>query len=494
MDGTNVLQMTHEGNSNDPQSGAQPLSRQRRWQKRNPEKAWAHRLLQSAVKRGVLVKPDRCSKCGTVGEVEAHHSDYSKPFDVVWFCKSCHKKEPSWIPPTETSEETSRLIAETSDYSYEASNDSSARKLAVMPKSKVEGKPKPRTRGTGHLYERGGMYWFELHYAGERFRQTLNVPVTGKKADKDEAIRRMDDAVHAIRSGEQPKKFTPVTIQAMFDTWILAVETNCKPRTIEDYKSRWTAHLEPVFGKLTATQVTLDTVTEYLNRRMKEGAGICTRNRENRVLQMIFGHNAEKIPADRMPRFPKMQPEKALVRKGRMSREDYAALQVKLDDRKLFWLKVLLTLTFKYGFRKSELLNAKVSYFNAKESTFTLPAFTTKNKVERVVDIMRDGEIFKKLVKLTEGRNSDDALFHRNGKGVKDYRGQWEKLTAGMTGGSGKDGRITIHDLRRSAITAMSEKGITAAQAGTHLTSDLFNRYISRNKAEKQATAAVIEG
>lgn len=189
-----------------------------------------------------------------------------------------------------------------------------------------------------------------------------------------------------------------------------------------------------------------------------------------------------------------MTSEKALVRKGRMSREDYATLQAKLNDPNLFWLKVLLTLTFKYGFRKSELLNAKVSYFNPKESTFTLPYFSTKNKTERVVDIMRNGDIFKMLTTLTEGRNAEDALFHRSGKAVKDYRGQWEKLTAGMTGGSGKDGCVTIHDLRRSAITAMSEKGITAAQAGTHLTSDLFNRYISRNKAEKQATAAAIEG
>lgn len=176
------------------------------------------------------------------------------------------------------------------------SMDSSARKLSVMPKPKVERTAKARTRGTGHLYERGGMYWFELHYAGERFRQSVNVPVTGKRADRDEAIRRMDEAVRAIRSGEQPKKFAPITVQAMFDTWMLSVETNCKPRTIEDYKSRWTAHLEPIFGKLTATQVTLDTVTEYLNHRMKAGAGVCTRNRENRVLQMIFGHNAEKIP------------------------------------------------------------------------------------------------------------------------------------------------------------------------------------------------------
>src|ERR1700722_16773482 len=80
-------------------------------------------------------------------------------------------------------------------------------KLTLMPNPKVAPKAKTRTRGTGSLLERGRMYWMEFHYNGERIRQTLNVPVTGKKADKDEAVRRLEEQVRAIRAGEQPKKF-----------------------------------------------------------------------------------------------------------------------------------------------------------------------------------------------------------------------------------------------------------------------------------------------
>jgi integrase len=105
-----------------------------------------------------------------------------------------------------------------------------------------------------------------------------------------------------------------------------------------------------------------------------------------------------------------------------------------------------------------------------------------------------NGEIFNMLVKLTEGRKPEDILFTRNGKPVRDFRGEWAKQTEGMRGGSGVGGVVTIHDLRRSAITNMSEKRVTAAQAGTHLTPDVFNRYISRNQKERRATAAVIEG
>jgi integrase len=114
--------------------------------------------------------------------------------------------------------------------------------------------------------------------------------------------------------------------------------------------------------------------------------------------------------------------------------------------------------------------------------------------MERVVDILPDGEVFKMLIALTKGRASDAALFTRNDRPVRDFRTEWKKQTASLTGGSGKNGSITIHDLRRSAITNMSEKGIDSTKAGTHLTADTFRRYIQRDETERRATAKLIEG
>jgi hypothetical protein len=47
-----------------------------------------------AIKQGRLIKPNKCSKCGKEGRVEAHHPDYFKPLAVQWLCKSCHNKVP----------------------------------------------------------------------------------------------------------------------------------------------------------------------------------------------------------------------------------------------------------------------------------------------------------------------------------------------------------------------------------------------------------------
>lgn len=365
---------------------------------------------------------------------------------------------------------------------------SSKTNLISLPKPKRKRTERKRVRGQGTLFKRGEIFWMELHWKGIRYRRSLETD------DRQTALLKMDDAVARIRAGELPKVFEPITGQEMFEAWQLHFETNCKRSTQEDYRRRWNKHLKPVFGNMVATTVDRDKVVLYLNARMKAGAGPVSRNRELRILMMLFNFNRSKIPADHYPEFPKLQSEKAHVRRGRMSKTDYDTLMARLNDPSLFWLKVFLVMTFKFGFRKSELLNAKVRYFDPVASTFTLPAFSTKNNLERVVDIVPDGDIFKMLSALIKGRAPEGALLTRDGRPVKDFRTEWKKQTAGMKGGSGQDGSITIHDLRRSAITNMNEKGIDAAKAGTHLTPDIFSRYITRNLQERRATAALVEG
>lgn len=57
----------------------------------NPEKKAAHTAVGNAVRDGRLKKLP-CAFCGTPDPVEAHHHDYSKPLDVTWLCKPCHRR------------------------------------------------------------------------------------------------------------------------------------------------------------------------------------------------------------------------------------------------------------------------------------------------------------------------------------------------------------------------------------------------------------------
>lgn len=58
---------------------------------RGKEKAKARNAINYLIYKGVLKKPDICTNCLSIGmKLEAHHSDYSKPLQVLWLCRQCH--------------------------------------------------------------------------------------------------------------------------------------------------------------------------------------------------------------------------------------------------------------------------------------------------------------------------------------------------------------------------------------------------------------------
>lgn len=57
---------------------------------------YAQGVVEKAIKKGILHRMP-CQICGANGyfkngnhEVQAHHSDYNKPLDVIWMCQKCH--------------------------------------------------------------------------------------------------------------------------------------------------------------------------------------------------------------------------------------------------------------------------------------------------------------------------------------------------------------------------------------------------------------------
>ena len=58
--------------------------------KRYPKKERARRILQRHVKQGKVQKQP-CIVCKKKNS-QAHHEDYSKPLDVIWFCALHHSE------------------------------------------------------------------------------------------------------------------------------------------------------------------------------------------------------------------------------------------------------------------------------------------------------------------------------------------------------------------------------------------------------------------
>ena len=73
------------------------LARKYRLKKENRIKNLARWALRHAVDRGEVIKKP-CEKCGIL-KVDGHHTDYTKPFDVIWLCRKCHHVEHKKLKP-----------------------------------------------------------------------------------------------------------------------------------------------------------------------------------------------------------------------------------------------------------------------------------------------------------------------------------------------------------------------------------------------------------
>lgn len=57
----------------------------------HPDRMRARNALSNAVRAGRVARTP-CAFCGADDQLEAHHHDYTKPLDVTWLCKPCHRR------------------------------------------------------------------------------------------------------------------------------------------------------------------------------------------------------------------------------------------------------------------------------------------------------------------------------------------------------------------------------------------------------------------
>jgi hypothetical protein len=68
------------------------VSQSRAWCLSHGYKSTVAVKVHNAVKAGILIKPEECSRCNGHYYLIAHHEDYSRPLNVDWLCQSCHKE------------------------------------------------------------------------------------------------------------------------------------------------------------------------------------------------------------------------------------------------------------------------------------------------------------------------------------------------------------------------------------------------------------------
>lgn len=67
---------------------ARKPTRQREWRNRHPQRYQAHKAVQNALRKGLIVKQP-CEICGAL-RVDGHHREYGRPLEVQWLCRKHH--------------------------------------------------------------------------------------------------------------------------------------------------------------------------------------------------------------------------------------------------------------------------------------------------------------------------------------------------------------------------------------------------------------------
>lgn len=63
------------------------------------QRDYARLVWRRARRRGEVKPPEACECCGRKVPLQAHHTDYEMPFDVMWLCTRCHKLAHGYARP-----------------------------------------------------------------------------------------------------------------------------------------------------------------------------------------------------------------------------------------------------------------------------------------------------------------------------------------------------------------------------------------------------------
>lgn len=86
------------------------------WRDKNPERIktsqGAVNKLWSAMRSGKVARGLFCEQCGATDAIEGAHFDYSKPLEVRWLCRKCHRKWDANDPKTFTATHRSKAASD----------------------------------------------------------------------------------------------------------------------------------------------------------------------------------------------------------------------------------------------------------------------------------------------------------------------------------------------------------------------------------------------
>jgi integrase len=353
-----------------------------------------------------------------------------------------------------------------------------------------------RPKYTGSLYQRkpDGIWQMQYIHDGRMHREST------KTYSKEEAGKILSTRLRTLRAGEEPPKQSTATMSELATLWMQAHEAQWKPATANVTKCIWEKNIEPLLGKRQPGSILPADLEIFISRLKAQGFTETYINRHIVIVRAILQFGIRNKVVREMPEFPSKFDERPYIRHGYIDDWDFIRLCEEIEEKDT-WLLALVACAFTFGFRRGELLGMRVNQVDLERHWITLPAGSTKTKMPRRIILNPEGKISKLLTPLVQGKQPHAYVFSRDAQGsipVRDFRVEWAKAVkaSGIKTGSGPDGLLHFHDLRRSAITRMAGAGLSEAESmaiAGHLSQDVHRRYKQLSEGAAQRLASKID-
>lgn len=317
----------------------------------------------------------------------------------------------------------------------------------------------------GMIYQRGKTYWIKYYQNGKPFFESSR---SQKKMVARELLKQREGD---ISQGKIPGiYFDKVTFDELAEDFLTDYKIN-KRKSITRAEIS-VNQLKKRLEGYRVTQIKTPKIKAYIEYRLDEGAANGTINRELSALKRMLNLGAKQTPpkVDRVPYIPMLKENNA--RKGFFEHGEFLALRDELPE----YLKGLVTLAYKVGWRVSEIAGLTWNQVDRDNGIVRLEVGETKNDEARTVyldDELR--EVFHKQWEIRENLLPYVFLNEKRTDKVKRFNKSWKTACK-----RAKIGDRLFHDLRRTAVRNMIRSGIperVAMMISGHKTRSVFDRY-----------------
>jgi integrase len=253
-------------------------------------------------------------------------------------------------------------------------------------------------------------------------------------------------------------------------------------------------HLRDYFGSTCwSFEITTSRLQRYVSARRSAGAAASSIRGELSHLAraLKLAERAGLISGADIPYVPQVKPDPSRIRQGFITRAQLDDLCRRLDADSADFVRFL----FFSAWRAGEARNLGWRDYDPTSAVFRLRADATKTGQPRLLPIA--GELASIINRrLSRRRVGCEYVFHRNGARIGRFLHAWRRACA-ETG----IGRRLLHDLRRSGIKHLVERGVDQRRAmaiSGHRTVATFHRYqivdlVSLRQAIEMASPALAQ-